>query len=93
MYVINEDGKLVKRGGMDDKPSGEIEGARDHVLAALSVLGLLRVDLGLVSLFVSKGVDWIGSRYFQRVTRDRAKRDRQRKTARQDEWPRAEIDS
>ncbi|MBA3576538.1 MAG: redoxin domain-containing protein [Sphingomonas sp.] len=36
MYVIDAAGKLVYRGGIDDKPSGEIEGARNHVLAALS---------------------------------------------------------
>lgn len=38
MYVIDADGDLVYRGAIDDKPSGEIEGARNHVLAALSEL-------------------------------------------------------
>ncbi len=38
MYVINSAGSLVYRGGIDDKPSGEIEGARNHVLAALGEL-------------------------------------------------------
>lgn len=41
MYVINSAGTLVYRGGIDDKPSDDkaaIEGARNHVLAALSEL-------------------------------------------------------
>lgn len=38
MYVISSEGNLVYRGGMDDKSSGEIEGARNHVLAALGEL-------------------------------------------------------
>ena len=38
MYVIDADGSLVYRGGIDDKPSGQIKGARNHVLAALGEL-------------------------------------------------------
>jgi redoxin len=41
MYVINSSGTLVYNGGIDDKPStdeADIEGARNHVLAALSEL-------------------------------------------------------
>ena len=38
MYVINADGDLVYRGAIDDKPNGQVEGARNHVLAALSEL-------------------------------------------------------
>ncbi len=39
MYVINAAGTLVYAGGMDDKPTpnpADIEGARNHVLAALA---------------------------------------------------------
>ena len=41
MYVINSSGTLVYNGGIDDKPStdkADIEGARNHVLAALGEL-------------------------------------------------------
>jgi len=41
MYVINSGGTLVYNGGIDDKPTtdkADIEGARNHVLAALSEL-------------------------------------------------------
>ena len=38
MYVIDPAGTLVYRGGIDDKPDGAIEGARNHVLAALGEL-------------------------------------------------------
>ena len=41
MYVINSGGSLVYNGGIDDKPTqdkADIEGARNHVLAALSEL-------------------------------------------------------
>jgi len=41
MYVINGAGTLVYAGGIDDKPTAnpaDIEGARNHVLAALSDL-------------------------------------------------------
>ena len=41
MYVINPAGTLVYRGGIDDKPStdtSDIQGARNHVLAALDEL-------------------------------------------------------
>ena len=38
MYIIDKDGTLVYAGGIDDKPTAnpkDIEGARNHVLAAL----------------------------------------------------------
>ncbi len=41
MYVIDKAGKLVYAGGIDDKPTAnpaDINGARNHVLAALSEL-------------------------------------------------------
>lgn len=41
MYIINPGGALVYRGAIDDKPStdkADVEGARNHVLAALSEL-------------------------------------------------------
>ena len=41
MYIINPQGTLVYMGGIDDKPSpnpADINGARNHVLAALSEL-------------------------------------------------------
>lgn len=41
MYVINSAGTLVYRGGIDDKPTDDkaaLEGARNHVLAALGEL-------------------------------------------------------
>ena len=41
MYIVNKAGALVYAGGIDDKPtpnSGDIVGARNHVLAALSEL-------------------------------------------------------
>jgi hypothetical protein len=41
MYVVNKAGTLVYAGGIDDKPTksaGDIQGARNHVLAALSEL-------------------------------------------------------
>ena len=41
MYVISSDGVLVYRGAIDDRPTqdkADIEGARNHVLAALSEL-------------------------------------------------------
>jgi peroxiredoxin len=41
MYVINSSGALVYRGAIDDRPTtdkADIEGARNHVLAALSEL-------------------------------------------------------
>ena len=39
MYIVNSKGTLVYAGGIDDKPTpnpADIEGARNHVLAALS---------------------------------------------------------
>jgi hypothetical protein len=39
MFIINGEGRLVYAGGIDDKPTAnpaDIEGARNHVLAALS---------------------------------------------------------
>jgi peroxiredoxin len=41
MYIVNPGGTLVYNGGIDDKPStdkADIEGARNHVLAALGEL-------------------------------------------------------
>jgi hypothetical protein len=41
MYVVNKAGTLVYAGGIDDKPTdkqADIEGARNHVLSALSEL-------------------------------------------------------
>ena len=41
MYVVNQAGTLVYAGGIDDKPTprpADIDGARNHVLAALSEL-------------------------------------------------------
>ena len=41
MYIVNNAGTLVYAGGIDDKPTprpADIEGARNHVLAALSEL-------------------------------------------------------
>jgi peroxiredoxin len=41
MYIINSSGALVYNGGIDDKPTqnkADIEGARNHVLAALGEL-------------------------------------------------------
>jgi hypothetical protein len=41
LYVVNPAGALVYRGGIDDKPTtdpADIEGARNHVLAALGEL-------------------------------------------------------
>ena len=41
MYIVNKAGTLVYAGGIDDKPTprpADIEGARNHVLAALSEL-------------------------------------------------------
>ena len=41
MYIVNPAGKLVYAGGIDDKPSprpADINGARNHVLAAISEL-------------------------------------------------------
>jgi peroxiredoxin len=41
MYVIDEDGRLVYMGGIDDRPTadpGDIKGARNHVAAALADL-------------------------------------------------------
>ncbi len=41
MYVVNKAGTLVYAGGIDDKPSAnpaDIQGARNHVLAALTEL-------------------------------------------------------
>jgi hypothetical protein len=41
MYVVNKAGTLVYAGGIDDKPTAnpaDINGARNHVLAALSEL-------------------------------------------------------
>jgi peroxiredoxin len=41
MYIINPQGTLVYKGGIDDKPTpnpADINGARNHVLAALSEL-------------------------------------------------------
>ena len=41
MYVINKAGTLVYAGAIDDKPTAnaeDINGARNHVLAALSEL-------------------------------------------------------
>jgi hypothetical protein len=41
MYIIDAKGTLVYAGGIDDKPTpnpGDIDGARNHVLAALSEL-------------------------------------------------------
>ena len=41
MYIVNKAGMLVYAGGIDDKPTAnpaDIEGARNHVLAALSEL-------------------------------------------------------
>jgi AhpC/TSA family len=41
MYVVNGAGTLVYAGAIDDKPTGDpadVEGARNHVLAALSEL-------------------------------------------------------
>jgi peroxiredoxin len=41
MFIVNKSGTLVYAGGIDDKPSPfpkDIEGARNHVLAALSEL-------------------------------------------------------
>ena len=39
MYIVNKAGILVYAGGIDDKPTAkpaDINGARNHVLAALS---------------------------------------------------------
>ena len=41
MYIINKAGTLVYAGGIDDKPTprpADVDGARNHVLAALSEL-------------------------------------------------------
>ncbi|HEY0112659.1 MAG TPA: thioredoxin family protein [Allosphingosinicella sp.] len=41
MYIVNKAGKLVYAGGIDDKPTpnpADINGARNHVLAALAEL-------------------------------------------------------
>jgi hypothetical protein len=41
MYIVDAKGNLVFNGGIDDKPTpnpGDIQGARNHVLAALSEL-------------------------------------------------------
>jgi peroxiredoxin len=41
MYIVNNAGTLVYAGGIDDKPTknaGDIKGARNHVLAALTEL-------------------------------------------------------
>lgn len=41
MYIVNSRGNLVYNGGIDDRPStdkADIDGARNHVLAALSEL-------------------------------------------------------
>lgn len=38
MYVVDAEGRLVYRGAIDDKPNGQVEGARNHVLAALGEL-------------------------------------------------------
>ena len=41
MYVVNKAGTLVYAGGIDDKPTAnpaDVNGARNHVLAALSEL-------------------------------------------------------
>jgi hypothetical protein len=41
MYIVNKAGTLVYAGGIDDKPTpnpADINGARNHVLAALAEL-------------------------------------------------------